>query len=124
MGDGGKESFYCFAKQRRPRQANALKTVSLHWEESAWSSIVKRRKTGFQIRSRMGANIRSSFFRGVLLMQAGVRRSQCDPGSFLSYCPEEQYLQKGHVEPRFEQTRRVPEVIFNSQAAGLRVPSL
>ena len=28
MGEGEKDSFYCFARQRKPQQANALKTVS------------------------------------------------------------------------------------------------
>ena len=27
MGEGGKYNFYCFARQRRSQQANALKTV-------------------------------------------------------------------------------------------------
>ena len=40
-----KSSSYCFARQRRPQQGNALKTVS-----SIGSFIVKRRKSGFQLR--------------------------------------------------------------------------
>ena len=35
----------------------------------------KRRKTGFQIRIRIGANMHSSFLGGILMMEAGARRS-------------------------------------------------
>lgn len=47
------------------------------------SFIVKRRKTGFQIRIRVGANMHSSFFLGILVIEAGIRRSQHDPGGGL-----------------------------------------
>ena len=39
----------------------------------------KRRKTGFEIRIRVGAETYSSFFGGILVIEAGVRTSWCDP---------------------------------------------
>ena len=44
------------------------------------SFIDKKRKTGFQIRTRIKAN---SFFWGILVIEADVRRSQRDPGACL-----------------------------------------
>lgn len=39
------------------------------------------RKTGFNVRIRVGANM-PSFFQGILVIEAGVG-SQCDPGGCL-----------------------------------------
>ena len=36
MGEGEKDNFYCFARQRRPQQAIALKTVSHLGETGGW----------------------------------------------------------------------------------------
>ena len=47
--------------------------------------IAKRRKTGFQIGIRIGTDMHS-FFGGILVIRAGVRRSQHDPsGGLLGY---------------------------------------
>ena len=92
--------------------------------------IVKRRKTGFQIGIRIGANMHSSFFGGILVIKGGVRRSRYDhDGGLLGYCLESQSLRKGHIDQRLEQTRRVPEkrhvlIIFYPQAIMFRVPNL
>jgi len=49
----------------------------------------KRRKVGFQIGIRIGTNMHSSFFGGILVIKAGVRRSQYDrDGGLLVYCLE------------------------------------
>ena len=61
-----KISFYCFARQRKPRQANTLKSVPFFGEELQGVLQFKRRKTGFQIRIRVGVNIHFSFFGGNL----------------------------------------------------------
>ena len=72
----------------------------------------------------------SSFFGGILVIKAGVRRSQyVHDGGLLGYCLESQYLQKGHFDERLEQNKKVPEkhhvlIIFNPQAIVLRVPNL
>lgn len=44
-----RKSFDCFARQRRPQQANVLKTLP----SIGKSIIVKRRKTAFRIRIRV-----------------------------------------------------------------------
>ena len=87
LGEGEINSFYCFARQRRPWQANALKTGSSSEEE--WQGVLssKRRKRGFQIRIRVGADMHSSFFWGILVIEAGTRRSWHDlGGGLLGYC--------------------------------------
>ena len=55
----------------------------------AGSFIVKRRRTGFQIGIRIGADMHSSFFGGIVVIDAGVRRSWPDlDGGLLGYCLE------------------------------------
>ena len=44
LGEGEKNSFYRFARQRRPQQANALKTVPSLGEELQGVLSSKRRK--------------------------------------------------------------------------------
>ena len=44
---------------------------------------LKGEKTASQIRVRVGANTHSSFFQGILVSEAGVRRSQPAPGGGL-----------------------------------------
>ena len=84
-----KNSFYCFVRQRGPQQANALKTVLSFGEELQGVLSYKRRKTGFQVRIRTGANMHSSFFGGILVLEAGGVRSPRDPGDgLLGYCLE------------------------------------
>ena len=53
------------------------------------SSVVKRKKIGFQGRNRIRTNMHPSFFEGILVIKAGVRRSQQDhDGGLLGYCLE------------------------------------
>ena len=43
----------------------------------------------------------SSFFGGILVIKAEVRKSRADgDGGLRGYCLEEQYLQKGRIDPR------------------------
>ena len=58
-GEGEKDSFHCFARQRMPQQADSLKLCS-PWGKIAESFIVKSRKFGFQIGNRIGENMPSS----------------------------------------------------------------
>ena len=70
---------------------NALKTVPspTPLERFARHFIVKRRDTGFQIGIRIGTDMQSSFFGGILFIKAAVRRSQPDhDGGLLGYCLE------------------------------------
>ena len=71
-------------------QVNALKTLPLPpLGRIEPSFIVKRRKTSFQIGIRIGANMHSSFFVGVLVLKASIRRSRHDhDGGLLDYCLE------------------------------------
>ena len=131
LGEGEKN---CFARQRRPQQANALKTVPSFGEELEGVLQSKRRETGFQIRIRVGKNLHSSFFQGILVIKASVRRPQRNPGGdHLGYgiltFPRITILGKGHIDHRLEQTKKVPEkypmfIILNPQALVLRVHNL
>ena len=81
------------------------------------------RKTGFQIGIRIGTNMHCSFFGRILVIKA------VHDGGLLGYCPEKQYLQKGHIDRRLELTRKVPEkhhvlIIFNPQAIMHTVSNL
>ena len=79
-------------------------------ERIARSFTVQRRKAGFQIGIRIGINMRSFFFGGLLATKAGVRESQYDhDGNLLGYCLEQECLRKGHVDQRLERTGKVPE---------------
>ena len=54
--------------------------------------------------------MRSSFFGGILVIKAELGTSCHDPdGGLLGYCLEEQSFQKGHIDQRLEQTRKVPD---------------
>ena len=66
MGKVEKKSFTALPGKGLSQQANALKTVlpTPPLERIARSFIVKRRKRGFQIGIRIGANVPSSFFGG------------------------------------------------------------
>ena len=80
------KSIYCFARQRRPQQANALKTVPSLGKELQGDLWSKRRETGFQTRIRIGANLHFSFFGGILVIKADLRRPLLDPGGGLLGC--------------------------------------
>ena len=76
---------------------------------------LKGLKIGFQIRISVETNIFYSFFGGILLIKADVRRSWCDPGG------------KGIFHQRLEQTREVSEkhhvlIIFNHRQLCLECP--
>ena len=124
-----KKSLYCFARQRRPQPTEALETASAMGKNGR-ELYGKRRKAGFQLGIRVGASMHSPSCRGLSVVKAGVRRSWPDhDGDFLGSCPEKQYLRKGHIDQRLEQTRKVPErhpvlIIFNPQAVVLRRPDL
>ena len=61
----------------------------------------KEKNTGFQVGVRIGADMHSSFFGGILVIKAEVRKSRADgDGGLQGYCLEEQYLQKGRIDPR------------------------
>ena len=56
----------------------------------------------------------SSFFQGILVIEAGARRSQSDPGGDLLGCgiltfPRIIILAKRAYDQRLEQTRKIPE---------------
>ena len=57
LGEVEKNSFYCFARQRRPQQAYALKTVPFFEREK---DEVREWETGPQIRIRVDASLYSS----------------------------------------------------------------
>ena len=66
-----------------------FKDCALLWGRIPGSLSPKRRKTGIQMRITIGANMHSSFFGGILVIEADVRRSQSDPGGgLLDYCLE------------------------------------
>ena len=127
MANGEENSFCCFARERRPQQANTLKTA-LHFGGILYKKAGKN--TGFQIGVRIGENMHSSLFRGIFVINTGVKRSRHDhDGGLLGYCLEQQHLGKGHIDQRLEQTRKIPEkhqvlIIFTPQAVVLRVPHL
>ena len=54
--------------ERRPQQANALKTVP-SIGKTCREFKVKRRKTGFQIGDRTGENFHSFLFRGIFVIK-------------------------------------------------------
>ena len=80
-----KNSFYCFARQRRPQQANALKTVP-SIGKNCGEFYRKKRQTDFQIGIRIGTNMHSSFFGGSLVVEAGSWHDR--GGGLLGYCLE------------------------------------
>ena len=92
LGKGEKNSFYCFAGQRRPQQANALKTVPPPpIETNCREFYSKKEKNRFSDwnQDRIGTNMHSSFFGGILVIKAGDRRSQpAHDGGLLGYCLE------------------------------------
>lgn len=62
-GQGERSSFYCSAEQRKPQQADALKTVpSLLGEKIERGLLVWEWKTEPQVRMRVDAGLHSSFF--------------------------------------------------------------
>ena len=61
MDGEDKDSFYCVARQRRPQQANALKTVPFIGKNQG-QFYSKKEKTGFKIGIRIGTNMSSFFF--------------------------------------------------------------
>ena len=76
MGKGEKDSFYYFARQRGPEQANALKTVpptGKNCRELYSEKENKTKQNRFQLGSRIGANIHSPLFGGISVVKAGVR---------------------------------------------------
>ena len=85
FGKEGKNNFTALLEKGESQQAKTVASL----ERIARSFIVKRRKTGFQIGIRIGVNMHSSFFRGILVIKAGVRRSRYDHnGGPLGYCLE------------------------------------
>ena len=90
LGKGEKNSFIALPGKEGSQQANALKMVTPpHLGKDFGRFMVKRRKTGFQIGIRIGTNMHSSFFGGILVIKAGVRRSQYDhDGGLLGCCLE------------------------------------
>ena len=73
-----KNSFYCFARQRRPQQASPLKTALL-WGRIAGSFVVYKEKNRVSDKNQVWG--KHSFFQGILVIETSVRRSQHDPGS-------------------------------------------
>ena len=91
LGKGEKNSFIALPGKGGSEQANALKTVPLLGKnfEEFYSKKKKKKKTGFQIGVRIGTNMHFSFFGGILVIKAGVRRSRPDhDGGLLGYCLE------------------------------------
>ena len=87
LDKGEKNSFIALPGKGGSHQANALKTAPTPLGRIMGSFIVKRRKTGVQIGIRIGTNMHSSFFGGILVIKVGVRRSQPDyDGGLLVYC--------------------------------------
>ena len=63
-----KDSFYCFARQRRLRQANALKTVPFIGKNCG-EFYSKKEKNRFEDKIRIGADMRSSSFGRLLVFK-------------------------------------------------------
>ena len=89
LGEGENDSFYCFVRQRRPEQANTLKIVPSTGKNYG-SFIVKKkreREIVFQIGIRIGTNMNTSFFGGILAIKAELRGSWHDhDGGLLGDC--------------------------------------
>lgn len=88
LGKREKDSFYCFARQRRPQQANALKTVpSIGKKYEDFYS--KKEKNRFSDRNQDGDRHAFFFLWGNLSHQTGVRSSQHDHNGGLVCCCRE-----------------------------------
>ena len=68
-----KIAFIVLPRRRRPQQANALKIVPSIRKCCGKFYSKKSRKTGFQIGIRIGANLHSSFFGGILVIETGIK---------------------------------------------------
>ena len=93
-----------------PRQANALKTVP-STGKNCGALYSNKEKNRFQIGITIGVNLHSSFFGGILVIKAGLRRSWHEHGDGLLGYYLEYYLGKGYIDQRLEQTREVPEKV-------------
>ena len=83
-GEGEKKiAFIVCPGKGSPGRLIPLKLCCLLGKNFRGVLYAKRRKTGFQIRIRVGENMHSSFFQGIWVIEAGVGRSQCDPGGAL-----------------------------------------
>ena len=80
-----KNSFYCFARQRRPQQANALKTVP-SIGKNCREFFSKKEKNRFSYKNQDWGRHAFFFIGGILDIKADVRRSQHDhDGGLLGY---------------------------------------